>query len=78
VASVLFLHNNAKPHKTGAVAHLMGKYGWEKHVHHSHSPDKSPLDFDVFLMLKEPLHGKHFESTENLSTSDLTYMTYHQ
>jgi transposase len=60
---VLILHNNTRLQKAGIVTDILKKCGWEVLPHSPHSPDKSPLDFDLFPELKEPLCGKHFLST---------------
>jgi len=61
------LHDNARPHASGAVSEILGKYGWQVLPHPPYSPDMSPPDFDLFPKLKKPLRGKRFRSIEEVS-----------
>jgi histone-lysine N-methyltransferase SETMAR len=63
-AGVLILHDNARPHASGAVSEILEKYGWQVLSHPPYSPDMSPPDFDLFPELKKPLRGKRFRSIE--------------
>jgi transposase len=66
-ASVLILHDKARPHASGAVLEILEKYGWQVLPHPPYSPDMSPPDFNLFPKLKEPLCGKRFRSTDEVS-----------
>ena len=66
-AGVIILHDNARPHASGAVSEALDKYGWQVLPHPSYSPDMSPPHFDLFPKLKKPLHGKCFRSIEEVS-----------
>ena len=66
-AHVLILHDNARPHASGAVSEILEKYEWQVLSHPPYSPDMSPPDFDLFPKLKKPLRGKRFRSTEVVS-----------
>jgi len=66
-AAVLILHDNARPHASGAVSEILEKYGWQVLPHLPYSPDTSPPDFDLFPKLKKPLRGKRFRSIEVVS-----------
>jgi transposase len=66
-AGVLILHDNARPHVSGAVSEILEKYGWQVFPHPPYSPDMNPPDFDLFPKLKKPLRGKHFRSIEEVS-----------
>jgi hypothetical protein len=46
---------------------LLSKYKWEVLSHTPYSPDMSPLDFDLFHKLKEPMRGNCFPSLEEVS-----------
>ena len=43
-------------------------YEWEVLPHALYSPDMSPLDFNLFPQLKEPVRGQMFSSLEELPT----------
>jgi transposase len=64
---VLILHNNMRPHASGAVSEILEKYGWQVLPHPPYSPDMSPPDFELFPKLKKPLCGKRFRSIEEVS-----------
>jgi len=66
-AHVLILHDNARPHASGAVSEILEKYGWQVLPHPPYSPDMSPPDFDLFPKLKKPIRGKRFRSIEEMS-----------
>jgi transposase len=66
-AGVLILHDNARPHASGAVSEILKKCGWQVPSHPPCSPDMSPPEFDLFPKLKKSLHGKCFRSTEEVS-----------
>jgi len=66
-AGVLILHDNARPHASGAVSEILEKYGWRVFPHPPYSSDMSPPDFDLFPEFKKPLRGKRFRSTEVVS-----------
>jgi histone-lysine N-methyltransferase SETMAR len=63
-AGVLILHDNARPHASGAVSEILEKYGWQMLSHLPYSPDMNPTDFDLSPKLKKPLRGKRFRSIE--------------
>jgi histone-lysine N-methyltransferase SETMAR len=66
-AGVLILHDNARPHASGAISEILEKYGWQVLPHPPYSPDMSPIDFDLSPKLKKPLRGKRFRSSEEVS-----------
>ena len=66
-ADFLILHDNARRHASGAVSEILEKYWWQVLPHPPYSPDMSPPDFDFFPILKKPLRGKRFRSTEEVS-----------
>jgi len=51
------------------VRELLDRYSWEVLLHPSYSPDMSPPDFDLFPKLKINMHGVHFSTLEDLSSS---------
>jgi len=66
-AGVLTLHDNARPHTSGAVSEILEKCGWQVLPHPPYSPDMSPPNFDLFPKLKKPLRGKCFRSIVEVS-----------
>jgi len=66
-AGVLILHDNARPHASGAVSEILEKYGCQVLPHPLYSTVMSPSDFELFPKLKKPLHGKHFRCIEEVS-----------
>jgi hypothetical protein len=56
----LILHEIALPYLEKVVTDLLSKYEWELLPHAPYSPDMSPLDFDLFPKLKEPMRGHRF------------------
>ena len=64
---LLILHDNACPHLVKVVTDLLSMYEWEVLPHPPYSPDMSPPDFDLFPKMKQPMHGHHFSSLEEVS-----------
>jgi len=46
-ADVLILHDNVRPHTSGAISEILEKYGWRVLPNPPYSPDVSPPDFDL-------------------------------
>jgi hypothetical protein len=65
----LLLHENALPHLGKVVTDLLSKYEWKVLPHSLFSPDTSPMDFDLFHKLKEPMRGHRFPSLEEVSAA---------
>ena len=61
------LHDSAHLHLGKVVIDLLSKYEWEVSPYTPYSPDMRPLDFDLFHKLKQPMHGHHFPSLEEVS-----------
>src|SRR4051812_18649955 len=57
---VVFLHDNASPHRSLATKAKLAQLGWEILPHPPYSPDLSPTDFKVFRSLQNWLNGKDF------------------
>jgi transposase len=68
-AGVLILHDDARPHASGAVSEILEKYGWQLLPYPPYSSDMSPPDFDLFPKLKKKkrLSEKCFISIEVVS-----------
>ena len=56
-------------HIADVLTKKLRDYEWEVSPHASYSADMSPPDFNLFPKLKEPLHGRHFSSLEELPTN---------
>ncbi len=54
-SSVVILHNDVHLHTGAPAIEILEKYGWEWLHAMAYGPDLSPLDFDLFPKLKEPL-----------------------
>jgi hypothetical protein len=65
----LILHGNEHLHLGKVVVDLLSKYEWEVLPHAPYSPDMSPLDFDLFHKLKEPMRGHRSPSLEQVSAT---------
>jgi len=65
----LILHDNVSQHLGKVVTDLLSKYEWEVLPHAPYSPNMSPLDFDLFPKLKEPMCGNRFSSLEEVSAA---------
>jgi hypothetical protein len=45
------------------------QWGWKVLRYFSYSPDFSPSDYNQFLKLKHPLHGKQFANMQGILTA---------
>ncbi|KAJ4447729.1 hypothetical protein ANN_09737 [Periplaneta americana] len=68
-SGALLLHNNARPHNSESVRHVLTDYNIGKHSHPPYSPDMSPPDYDLFPKLKNPLQGQLFATLNDLNTA---------
>ena len=57
-ATILLLHDNARPHSAAQTQDLITSFRWERMDHPPYSPDLAPSDFHLFLHLKKFLGGK--------------------
>ena len=60
-ATILLLHNNARPPSAAQPQDLITSFRWEQIDHPLYSPDLAPSDFHLFLHLKNFLGGKRFD-----------------
>ena len=60
--SVVFLHDNARPH----TAEMLQKLKFEIMAHPPFSPDLAPSDYHLFGSLKEALRGCRFTSDQEV------------
>jgi len=65
----LILHENARPQLGKVVTDLLSKYEWEVLPNAPYSPDTSPPNLDLFVKLKDPMHGHRFSSLEEVSAA---------
>ena len=64
---IVLLHDNACPHtawQTQALLHE--QFHWDIFEHPLYSLDLAPLEFFLFLKMKENLAGKRFTNDEDL------------
>ncbi|UYV83593.1 hypothetical protein LAZ67_23001558 [Cordylochernes scorpioides] len=64
--SILFLHENARPHTSCKTVSTIIKLGFEVLEHPAYSPDLAPSDYLLFGLLKKELKGKRFDSDEDV------------
>ena len=62
---VIFLDDNAPPHRTRETKELVQSYGWEPLAHAAYSPDLAPSDYHLFASMGHALTEKRFDSHEN-------------
>ena len=61
---VIFLDDNAPPHRTRATRELVETYDWEPLVHAAYSPDLAPSDYHLFASMGHALSEQRFNSHE--------------
>uniref|UniRef100_A0A914DW87 Transposase n=1 Tax=Acrobeloides nanus TaxID=290746 RepID=A0A914DW87_9BILA len=66
---VVFLDDNAKPHRSRQTMQKIQNMGWEHLEHPPYSPDLSPSDFYLFRSLEHWLRGKKFRTTKEMRQS---------
>ncbi|GBN61392.1 hypothetical protein AVEN_227055-1 [Araneus ventricosus] len=59
---IMLLNDNARPHTAAATQELLNQFGWEIFDRPPYSPDLAPINFHLFLKLKEFLGGIRFRS----------------
>ena len=65
-ATPLILQDNATCHRVGNVRAVFTEYNWEVLQHPPYSPDLSLCDYDLFLNIKEQLHGISYDDLDEL------------
>lgn len=66
---VIFLDDNAKPHRSRQTRQMIEELGWEPLEHAPYSPDMAPSDFYLFRSLEHWLRGKKFNTIEEMRES---------
>uniref|UniRef100_A0A914D7V4 Histone-lysine N-methyltransferase SETMAR n=1 Tax=Acrobeloides nanus TaxID=290746 RepID=A0A914D7V4_9BILA len=61
---LVFLDDNAKPHRPRQTQQKIQDMGWEHLEHPPYSPDLSPSDFYLFRSLEHWLRGKSSERSK--------------
>ena len=64
---IMFLHDNASAHKTGAVTQYLSENRIATLPHPAYSQDLAPCDFWLFPKLKELLAGNKYTRAKDLS-----------
>jgi histone-lysine N-methyltransferase SETMAR len=59
---ILFLQNNAAPHKAAITHRKLADFHFGVQKHPAYSPDFAPLDYYLFPNLKKHLKGGKFSS----------------
>ena len=70
-ATILWLHNNARPHSAAQTQDLITSFKWEQ----IDSPCLSPSDFHLFLHLKKFLGGKRFDDDDDVKDAVQKWLT---
>lgn len=66
-AQVVFLDDNAKPHRSKLTNAKIRELGWDRVDHPPYSPDLAPSDFHLFRSLQHFLKGKRFENFDKMA-----------
>ena len=71
---VLFLHNNAPPHRALATQKKLAYLRFQCLDQPPYSPDLAPSDYHLFLGLKKQLKGRHFSSDAEVIAAAETWL----
>jgi len=75
IATILLLHDNARPHPAAQTQDLITSFKWEQMYHPPYSPDLTPSDYHLFLHLKMFLGGKRFDDDDDLKEAVQKWLT---
>lgn len=64
--SIIFHHDNARPHVAGPVKRYLENSGWEVLPHPPYSPDIAPSDYHLFRSMQNAFTGERFTSVEEI------------
>jgi len=71
---VLFLNDNAPPHRALATQDKVAYPGFQCLDHPPYSPDLAPSDYHPFHGLKKQLEGRHFSSDAEVTAAAETWL----
>jgi len=71
---VLFLHDNALPHRALATQKKLAYLGFQCLDHPPYSPDLAPLDYHLFPALKKQMKGHHLSSNTEVIAAAETWL----
>ena len=64
--TIIFYHDNARPHVAIPVKKYVENSGWEVIPHPPYSPDLAPSDYHVFRSMQNALIGIRFSSEQGI------------
>ncbi|XP_014785013.1 histone-lysine N-methyltransferase SETMAR-like [Octopus bimaculoides] len=67
--SVIFHHDNARPHTTRLTKTLLEELGWEILLHPPYSPDLAPSDYHLFRGLQNHFDGLMLTTREEIENA---------
>jgi len=75
-ATILLLHDNARPHTAAQTQDLNTSSKWEQMDHPQYDPDLAPSDYHLFLHLKKFLGGKRFDDDDDVKDAVRKWLTW--
>jgi histone-lysine N-methyltransferase SETMAR len=63
---IVFLQDNAKPHKAKMTMAKLVRMGWEALNHPAYSPDLAPSDYHLFRSMQHSLAGQRFVNRDQV------------
>ena len=64
--TIIFYHDNARPHVAFAVKNYLENSGWEVLPHPPYSPELAPSDYHLFWSMQNTLTGIRFTSEQGI------------
>ena len=72
---ILFLQDNAPPHRAQETIAAIRSLGWEILPHPAYSPDLAPSDYFLFPELKKHIKGKQYQSDKAVKCAVSTWFS---